>query len=192
MSNLQKSFFEKPYDIALFIDDEELLEHVRKSLESTSLQTILYKLKSLDDLIEAIEGQDLDIIFLHLTADDTENLEWLKRIAEIINDIPLVAICDKLDDKTERKLAYCGLFYYLQKDEVSPRSLRRILLPAGRYKTSTRKRVIYEHRLHSLLAYVNRVLQGLNCHMFRLYANGMYTPYVPEEYMVTTPLPKKA
>jgi DNA-binding NtrC family response regulator len=109
MTNLQKSFFEKPYDIALFVDNEELLEHVRKSLKSTSLQTILYKLKSLDDLIEAIEGQDLDIIFLHLTVADTENLEWLKRIAEIINDIPLVAICDKLDDKTERKLAYCGL-----------------------------------------------------------------------------------
>lgn len=192
MSNLQKSFFEKPYDIALFVDNEELLEHVRKSLKATTLQTILYKLKSLDDLIEAIEGQDLDIIFLHLSATDTENLEWLKRIAEIINDIPLVAICDKLDDKTERKLAYCGLFYYLQKDEVSPRSLRRILLPAGRYKTSTRKRVIYEHRLHSLLAYVNRVLQGLNCHLFRLYANGMYTPYVPEEYMVTTPFTQKS
>jgi PAS domain S-box-containing protein len=192
MTNLQKSFFEKPYDIALFVDNEELLEHVRKSLKSTSLQTILYKLKSLDDLIEAIEGQDLDIIFLHLTVADTENLEWLKRIAEIINDIPLVAICDKLDDKTERKLAYCGLFYYLQKDEVNPRSLRRILLPAGRYKTSTRKRVIYEHRLHSLLAYVNRVLQGLNCHLFRLYPNGMYTPYVPEEYMVTTPFTQKS
>jgi PAS domain S-box-containing protein len=192
MTNLQKSFFEKPYDIALFVDNEELLEHVRKSLKSTSLQTILYKLKSLDDLIEAIEGQDLDIIFLHLTVADTENLEWLKRIAEIINDIPLVAICDKLDDKTERKLAYCGLFYYLQKDEVNPRSLRRILLPAGRYKTSTRKRVIYEHRLHSLLAYVNRVLQGLNSHLFRLYPNGMYTPYVPEEYMVTTPFTQKS
>lgn len=192
MTNLQKSFFEKPYDIALFVDNEELLEHVRKSLKSTSLQTILYKLKTLDDLIEAIEGQDLDIIFLHLTVADTENLEWLKRIAEIINDIPLVAICDKLDDKTERKLAYCGLFYYLQKDEVNPRSLRRILLPAGRYKTSTRKRVIYEHRLHSLLAYVNRVLQGLNCHLFRLYPNGMYTPYVPEEYMVTTPFTQKS
>lgn len=192
MSNLQKSFFEKPYDIALFVDNEELLEHVRKSLKATSLQTILYKLKSLDDLIEAIEGQDLDIIFLHLTTADTENLEWLKRVAEIINDIPLVAICDKLDDATERKLAYCGLFYYLQVDEVNPRSLRRILLPAGRYKTSTRKRVIYEHRLHALLAYINRVLQGLNSHMFRLHANGMYTPYVPEEYMGTTAFNQKS
>jgi PAS domain S-box-containing protein len=191
MASLHKSFFEKPYDIALFIDNDALVDIVKKELKATALQTILYKLRSLDDLIEAIEAQDLDIIFIHLTEQDTQNLEWLKRVAEIINDIPLVAICDKLDDATERKLAYCGLFYYLQTNEITPRELRRILLPAARYKTSTRKKNIYDHRIHSLLSYTNRIMQGLNCHVFTLFANGMYSLYSPDDFLATTAPPVK-
>lgn len=181
---------DKPYDIALFIDEPEILTLIKDSIKATGFQTVLYKLKSLDDLIEALERNDLDIIIIHLTAEQTENIEWLKRVSEIINDIPLIAICDGLTERVEKKLIYSGLHYYIERSEVNARQLRRILLPTARFKDAARKKTLLEQRLHTAMSYVQRAITGLHYTIFRLYDDGMYTAFTPDEYISAT-LPER-
>lgn len=174
---------DKPYDIALFVDEPGILALLKDSIKATGFKTVLYKLKSLDDLIEALERNDIDIIIIHLTAEQTENVEWLKRVSEIINDIPLIAICDGLTERVEKKLIYSGLHYYLDSNELDAKQLRRILLPTARYKDAARKKSLLEQRLHTAMSYVQRAINGLNYSIFRLYDDGMYTAFTPEEYI---------
>lgn len=174
---------EKPYDIALFVDEPEILALLKDSIKAAAFNTVLYKLKSLDDLIEALERNDLDIIIIHLAKEQLENIEWLKRISEIMNDIPLIAICDVLDDNIERKLIHSGLHYYLERGEVNVRQLRRILLPTIRFKEAARKKTFLEQRLHTGMSYVQRAITGLHYMVFRLYDDGMYTAFTADEYI---------
>lgn len=181
---------EAPYDIALFVDEPQILAQLKGSIKDTGFKTVLYKLKSLDDLIEALERSDLDIILIHLTADNTENLDWLKRVAEIINDIPLIAICDELNDKIEKRLIHSGVHYYLERSELNARHLRRILLPTTRFKDAARKKTFLEQRLHTVMRYMQKAINGLKYTVFRIYDDGMYTAFTPEEYIGNT-LPER-
>ena len=179
-----------PYNIALFVDEPEILTQLKDAIKGTGFKTVLYKLKSLDDLIEALEMSDIDIILIHLTQENTDNLDWLKRVAEIINDIPLIAICDELNDKIEKRIIHSGVHYYLERNELNTRHLRRILLPTTRFKEAARKKIFLEQRLHTAMRYMQRAIAGLQYTVFRIYDDGMYTAFTPEEYIGTT-LPER-
>lgn len=119
----------RPAEVALFIDDAEVLETTRQALKNCGLPVVIYKLKTLDDLGVTLENNTADLIIVH-NPPHHNNPGWLQQLAQIISIVPVVCI-----EEADTTLDYRGLFYTITPTEITPRVFAQIIPPALRYKT---------------------------------------------------------
>lgn len=159
----------RPAEVALFIDNAEVLETTRQALKNCGLPVVIYKLKTLDDLGVALENNTADLIIVH-NPPHQNNPGWLQQLAQIISIVPVVSI-----EEGDTTLDYRGLFYTLTPSEITPRIVGQIIPPAMRYKTLATLNRHWETESLAQTQLRQLMQQTLGITVFAFLGNDFYT-----------------
>lgn len=113
----------------LQIEDDSLFAFLTREMlsESEGLSFRLVWLDSLTDGIKTIEKGEIDLILLDLCLPDSpDRLETLRRILQIVHQVPVAVLTAYEDRDFARQAIEMGAWKYLVKRELTPELLAGI------------------------------------------------------------------
>jgi signal transduction histidine kinase len=152
-----------PFKILLIEDNLAEAIFLRESLKISRCQKFeLVHVQRLRDGINLLKQEKFAIILLDLTLPDSQGLESLKPIFEIVADIPIVVLTNTNDEELAIEAVRRGAQDYLLKKEVKGERLVRSLRYAIERKQALKTfeendRVLANDRVNQLTAELNRV-----------------------------------
>lgn len=130
---------------------------LRESLKISSCQKFeLVHVQRLRDGINLLQQEKFAIILLDLTLPDSQGLESLESIFEIVSDIPIVVLTNTNDEELAIEAVRQGAQDYLLKKEIKGERLVRCLRYAIERKQAS-KTLEENDRVRQLTAELNRV-----------------------------------
>jgi signal transduction histidine kinase len=152
-----------PLKILLIEDNLAEASFLRESLKISRCQKFeLVHVQRLEDGLILLREQKFALILLDLTLPDSQGLESLKPIFEIVSDIPIVVLTNTNDEELAIEAVRRGAQDYLLKKEVKGERLIRCLRYAIERKQASKTfggsdRVLADDRVQQLTAELNRV-----------------------------------
>src|SRR5205085_8434602 len=107
-------------------DDDSSASLLRELLESSDGPSFAIRhVTSASDACEAVEAGDIDVVLLDLGLPDANDLEALSRLEQCVNEIPVIVLTGRNDDRLVTDALHHGAENYLLKGTVDHESLMR-------------------------------------------------------------------
>ena len=112
----------------LLVEDDPLFAHLVRAALEPSPAGCEWRLSHATTLADACAATETpDLILLDLTLPDARGLDTLARIREKFAFVPVILLTGLEDPEIEERALTSGAQDYLGKDELTPRSLRRVV-----------------------------------------------------------------
>ena len=139
--------------IRVLIVEDDLVD--RKALERALAQSSLDIVKTLSatrlaDAMVLLEEEKPDIVLLDLGLPDSHGLESVSRLAEWMQEIPIVVLSGLEDEEVAVSAVQKGIQDYLTKDSISGNVLSRVIRYAMERKEHERQLRVAEERYRTI------------------------------------------
>ena len=112
----------------LLVEDDPIFAHLVRAALEPSPVGIEWTLSHATTLAEACAATETpDLILLDLTLPDARGLDTLARVREKFAFVPVILLTGLEDPEIEERALTSGAQDFLGKDELTPRSLRRVV-----------------------------------------------------------------
>ncbi|HUW49960.1 MAG TPA: diguanylate cyclase [Sulfuricella sp.] len=143
-------------------DDEADIELLRRYFEMLPQYEVdLVALSQPGDLLERIDTEEVDVVFLDYMLGKTTGLEVLQQLRTAGNITPVIMLTGQGDEQLAVKLMRAGATDYLGKARLSPENLSQVLRNAIRIGQLERQAVLAEEKLRLAAKVFDNALEGV-------------------------------
>ncbi len=130
-------------------DTDELAQRINPD-ESDAAAPEIFREKRLEDALETLSTDHTDIILLDLNLPDSDGLETLDAVSDVVDDTPIVVLTGLRDQEVGVQAIQRGAQDFLVKDEVTSELLVRTIHHAIERARQERERLRQREQLEAL------------------------------------------